>query len=97
MGFDVPLICWISVSGSLFMPLLRPRGVDRPALVVHLEREHDAVAQVRVVRDREQLVARLALAVHPGPQVLGIHESMAVNGNAGTFLESLKKTLRCMF
>ena len=51
-------------------PRLRPRRVDRPALAVDFQREHDAVGKVRVVRDRQHLVARLALAVHPGPQVL---------------------------
>ncbi len=51
-------------------PRLRPGRVDRPALAVDFQREHDAVGQIGVVRDRQQLVARLALAVHPVPQIL---------------------------
>ena len=49
---------------------LRPRRVDRPALAVDFQWKHDAVGQVRVVRDGQQLVARLALAIHPFPQFL---------------------------
>ena len=51
-------------------PRLRPRSVDRPAFAVDFQREHDAVGEVRVVRDRQQLVPCLALLVHPVPQVL---------------------------
>ena len=53
-------------------PLLGPGGIDGSALVVLLHREHDAVAEVGVVGDRQQLVARLALAIHPFPQFLGL-------------------------
>ena len=50
----------------------RPGGVDRPpGGLVDVDREHPAVADVGVVRDGEQLVARLALRVHPVPQVGG--------------------------
>ena len=49
-----------------------PGGVDRPSGgVVDVDRVHPAVAHVGVVRDGEQLVARLALRVHPVPQVRG--------------------------
>ncbi len=50
----------------------RPGGVDRPpGGVVDVDRVHPAVADVGVVRDREQLVAALALRVHPVPQLRG--------------------------
>ena len=50
----------------------RPRGVDRPpGGVVGVDRVHPAVAHVGVVRDGEQLVACLALRVHPVPEVRG--------------------------
>ena len=49
---------------------LRPRRVDRPALAVDFQRKHDAIGEIRVMRDRQQLVARLALAIHPFPQLL---------------------------
>ncbi len=49
-----------------------PGRVDRPpGGVVDVDRIHPAVADVGVVRDREQLVARLALRVHPLPQFRG--------------------------
>ena len=46
-------------------PVLRPGGVDRTPFAVDIQRKHDAVRQIGVVRDREQLVARSALRVHP--------------------------------
>ena len=57
-------------------PGLRPRGIDRPALAVDFQRKHHAIGEVRVVRNGEQLVPGLALAIHPGPQILrmgGVH------------------------
>ncbi len=47
-------------------------GVDRTALGVDLDREHPAVGEVRVVRDGEELVAGLALAIHPVPEIHGV-------------------------
>ena len=49
--------------------LLRPCSVNRPPLTVDLQRKHDAVAQVGVMRDRQQLIACLALGIHPVPEV----------------------------
>ena len=77
-------------------PGLRPRRVDRPALVVDLGRKHDAVGEVRVMRDRQHPVARLALGVHPTRRSSGLVESSAVNGSVGAFFECLKNTLRCI-
>ena len=53
-------------------PVLSPGGVDRTSFAVDVQRKHDAVRQIGVVRDRQQLVARLALRVHPGPEILGV-------------------------
>ncbi len=50
----------------------RPGSVDRAAQAVDVYRVHPAVGQVRVVRDGEQFVTRLALGVHPFPQVLRV-------------------------
>ena len=51
----------------------RPGGVDRPAGgVVDVDRVHPAVAHVGVVRDGQQFIARLALRVHPSPELGGI-------------------------
>ena len=47
-----------------------PGRVDRPAEAVHVGRIHPAVGEVGVVGDGKQLVAGLALRVHPLPQVL---------------------------
>ena len=44
-------------------------GIDRAALGVDLGRVHAAVRQVGVVRDGQQVVAGLPLAVHPVPEV----------------------------
>ena len=50
----------------------RPGRIDRPpGGVVDVDRVHPAVTDVRVVRDGEKLVARLALRVHPVPQFRG--------------------------
>ena len=66
---EVPLSCLISISGSLRIARRGVGGVDRAALDVDLGREHAAVREIGVVRDGEQLVAGLALAVHPVPEV----------------------------
>ena len=71
--------------------------VDRPPLKVDVGRIHAPIREVGVVRDREKLVARLALAVHPRPQVVGSGGSSALNGIAGTWAQSLKKILRWRF
>ena len=57
--------------GQLLVALSRfsPGLVDRPAFEIDLSRKHDSVRQVRIVRNGEQLVAGLALAVHPVPQI----------------------------
>ena len=49
-----------------------PGRVDGPVVGVDVDGIHPPVAHVRVVRDGQQLVARLALRVHPVPQVLGV-------------------------
>ena len=50
-----------------------PGGVNRPAGgVINVDRVHPAVAHIGVVGDGEQLDARLALGVHPFPELLGI-------------------------
>ena len=50
----------------------RPGRIDRPpGGVVDVDRVHPAVADVGVVRDGEELVAGLALRVHPVPQFRG--------------------------
>ena len=49
-----------------------PGRVDRAALLSTSVGIHAAVGEVGVVRDRQQLVAGLALAVHPVPQILGM-------------------------
>jgi hypothetical protein len=50
---------------------LRPRLVDRSSFEVDVDRVHEPAGQVGVVRDRQELVAGAALAVHPVPQILG--------------------------
>ena len=52
---------------------LGPGGVNRPAGgVIDVHRVHPAVAHIGVVRDGEQFNARLALGVHPLPELRGI-------------------------
>ena len=50
-------------------PVFRVGLVDRPPMQVDLGRIHATIREVGVVRDRQQLVANLALVVHPLPQV----------------------------
>ena len=49
--------------------LLRPGGINRSSFAVDLQRKHNAVAQVGVMRDRQQLIACLALGIHPVPEI----------------------------
>ena len=46
-------------------PVLCPGRVDRTPFAIHIQRKHDAVRQIGVVRDRQEFVARSALCVHP--------------------------------
>ena len=85
---DAPLSCCI--SDIVVHPGLRPRGIDRPALAVHFQRKHHAIGEVRVVRNGEQLVPGLALAIHPGPQILrmrGVHRGKRHGRNLLRILE----------
>ena len=52
---------------------LGPGGINRPAQAVHVGRVHPAVRQIRVMRDGQQVVAGLALGIHPVPQFRGVH------------------------
>ena len=72
MGFGLALDLLNLREPFIAHPGFGPGGVDGPAPAVHLRGEHQAVAQVGVVRNRQQFMARLALAVHPLPQVLGM-------------------------
>ena len=49
-----------------------PGRVYRPAQAVHVDGIHPAIGQVGIVGNRQQFVARLALGVHPLPQILGV-------------------------
>ena len=52
--------------------VLSPGGVDRPPFAVDVQRKHDAVRQIGIVRDRQQLVTGAALPIHPSPEILGV-------------------------
>ena len=75
---------------------LGPGGVDRPASgVIDVQRVHPAVAHIGIVRDGEEFNARIALGVHPLPELRGfIGVERAERRRSGT-LSPRKKTLRC--
>src|SRR5271165_2882002 len=70
MGFRLSLDLLDLGQPLVAVPRRGPGGIDRPAKAVHIDRKHASVAQVRIVRDAQKLVALLALSVHPVPQVL---------------------------
>ncbi len=49
--------------------LLRPGGVNRPPFAVNLQGKHNAIAQVGIVRNRQQLYTGFALSIHPIPEI----------------------------
>ena len=72
MSFRLPLALLDLDQALVAVACGRPGRIDRPpGGVVDVDRVHPAVADVRVVRDGEELVARLALRVHPVPQLRG--------------------------
>jgi len=50
-------------------PVFSVGSVDRPPVKVDLGRIHATIREVGVVRNREELTAGPALAVHPRPKV----------------------------
>ncbi len=58
-----------------------PGRVDGPAKAVDVGGIHPAVAQVGVMRNGQQLVACLALRVHPLPQVFGVPGVQSAEGH----------------
>ena len=69
MGLRLPLDLLDLDQRLIAHPVFRVGPVDRPPVEVDLGRIHAPIREVGVMRDRQQLVARLALAVHPCPQV----------------------------
>src|SRR5262249_22587490 len=76
MGFRLPLDLLDLDQALVAVARSRPGGVNRTPVAVEVRWIHPSVAQVRIVRDSQQLIARLALGVHPLPQILwmpGVH------------------------
>ena len=97
-GFRVPLTCFISVNGSFFMrSCAHAASIGLPLLSSSM-RKHEAVREVGIVRNRQQLGAVLALRIHPVPQIFGMiridrTERLLWEG----LVQLLKNTFRCMF
>ena len=68
-------------------PVLRPSGVDGAPLAVDIQRKHDAIGQIGIVRDRQKFVARSPLRVHPRPQILRMGR---VDGGVWKFRDLLR-------
>jgi hypothetical protein len=79
VGVRLPLGLEDLHHGLVRRALLGPRFVDRGPVGV-ARREHHAVADVGVVRDREGLVTHVALDLEIGPQVF---RPVRVNGREG--------------
>ena len=62
--------------------LLRPGGINRSPFAVNLQGKHNAIAQVGVMRDRQQLITCLALGIHPVPEIFRM---IRVQGSKGSF------------
>ena len=75
MGFRLSLDL-LDFDQSLIAVTRRcPSRINRSSETVEINGIHPPVAQIGVVRDGQQLIARLALGVHPFPKVLGCQES----------------------
>ena len=72
MGLGLPLD--LLDFDEAFVAVARgcPRRIDGPPKAVEVNGIHPAVTQIGVMRNGQQLVACLALRVHPRPQVLGM-------------------------